>query len=58
MSDNRRHIVDFVSRHPICLEQILAKVAGDEAFYAAYARLVELVRGRVLGGGRFAAEKP
>jgi cyclopropane fatty-acyl-phospholipid synthase-like methyltransferase len=32
--------------------------AGDEAFYRAYARLVELVKGRVLGGGRFAAEKP
>ena len=32
--------------------------AGDEAFYRAYVRLVELVKNRVLGGGRFAAEKP
>ena len=32
--------------------------AGDEEFYAAYGKLVELVKGRVLGGGRFAAEKP
>jgi SAM-dependent methyltransferase len=32
--------------------------AGDEEFYSAYRKLVELVKGRVLGGGRFAAEKP
>jgi sarcosine/dimethylglycine N-methyltransferase len=32
--------------------------AGDEAFYTAYERLVALVHGRVLGGGRFAAERP
>jgi hypothetical protein len=32
--------------------------AGDEEFYAAYGKLVELVKARVLGGGRFAAEKP
>ena len=32
--------------------------AGDEAFYTAYERLVALVQGRVLGGGRFAAERP
>jgi ubiquinone/menaquinone biosynthesis C-methylase UbiE len=32
--------------------------AGDEAFYGAYGRLVELVKRRALGGGRFAAEKP
>jgi hypothetical protein len=31
--------------------------AGDEEFYAAYGKLVELVQARVLGGGRFAAEK-
>ena len=31
--------------------------AGDEAFYQAYVRLVALVRARVLGGGRFTAEK-
>jgi hypothetical protein len=31
--------------------------AGDEEFYAAYGKLVELVKARVLGGGRFAAEK-
>ena len=32
--------------------------AGDEEFYAAYGKLVGLVKARVLGGGRFAAEKP
>ncbi len=32
--------------------------AGDEEFYAAYGKLVELVKARVLGGGRFAAERP
>jgi hypothetical protein len=32
--------------------------AGDEEFYAAYGKLVELVKARVLGGGRFAAGKP
>jgi sarcosine/dimethylglycine N-methyltransferase len=32
--------------------------AGDEEFYSAYGKLVELVKGRVLGGGRFAAKKP
>jgi sarcosine/dimethylglycine N-methyltransferase len=32
--------------------------AGDEEFYAAYGKLVELMKARVLGGGRFAAEKP
>ena len=32
--------------------------AGDEAFFAAYGKLVELVKARVLGGGRFSAEKP
>ena len=32
--------------------------AGDEEFYAAYGKLVKLVKARVLGGGRFAAEKP
>ena len=32
--------------------------AGDEEFYEAYGKLVELVKGRVLGGGRFAADKP
>jgi hypothetical protein len=32
--------------------------AGDEEFYLAYGQLVELVKARVLGGGRFAAEKP
>ena len=32
--------------------------AGDEEFYAAYGKLVELVKARVLSGGRFAAEKP
>ena len=32
--------------------------AGDEAFYVAYGKLVELVKTRVLGGGRFSAEKP
>ena len=38
------------------LQQGLA--AGDEEFYAAYGKLVEVVKARVLGGGRFAAEKP
>jgi SAM-dependent methyltransferase len=32
--------------------------AGDEDFYGAYGKLVELVKARALGGGRFAAEKP
>jgi len=32
--------------------------AGDETFYRAYGRLVELVKARALGGARFAAEKP
>ena len=32
--------------------------AGDGEFYAAYGKLVESVKARVLGGGRFAAEKP
>jgi sarcosine/dimethylglycine N-methyltransferase len=32
--------------------------AGDEEFYLAYVKLVDLVQGRVLGGGRFVAEKP
>jgi sarcosine/dimethylglycine N-methyltransferase len=32
--------------------------AGDEEFYAAYGKLVELMKARVLGGGRFAAQKP
>ena len=31
--------------------------SGDAAFYRAYVQLVALVRGRVLGGGRFIAEK-
>jgi len=31
--------------------------SGDEEFYRSYARLVELVQARTLGGGRFAAEK-
>jgi ubiquinone/menaquinone biosynthesis C-methylase UbiE len=32
--------------------------AGDEEFYAAYGQLVELVKRRTLGGGRFTADKP
>jgi len=32
--------------------------SGDEAFYQSYARLVAHVKARVLGGGRFTAEKP
>jgi ubiquinone/menaquinone biosynthesis C-methylase UbiE len=35
----------------------LGTPSGDEAFYHSYARLVELVQQRILGGGRFAAEK-
>lgn len=31
--------------------------AGEEAFYRAYARLVDLVKAGVLGGGRFAARR-
>jgi sarcosine/dimethylglycine N-methyltransferase len=31
--------------------------SGDDEFYHSYARLVALVQGRTLGGGRFAAEK-
>ncbi len=32
--------------------------SGDEAFYQSYVRLVAHVKARVLGGGRFVAEKP
>ncbi|HWA14375.1 MAG TPA: methyltransferase domain-containing protein [Burkholderiales bacterium] len=32
--------------------------SGDEAFYRAYVRLVELVEARALGGARFTAVKP
>lgn len=32
--------------------------AGDEGFYSAYVRLVELVQAHVLGGARFTAHKP
>jgi hypothetical protein len=32
--------------------------AGHDAFYESYVRLVELVNDAVLGGGRFAGEKP
>jgi hypothetical protein len=32
--------------------------AGDEKFYEAYGKLVELVQKRVLGGARFVAVKP
>jgi len=35
----------------------LGTPCGDEAFYHSYARLVELVQQRTLGGGRFTAEK-
>jgi ubiquinone/menaquinone biosynthesis C-methylase UbiE len=35
----------------------LGTPSGDNAFYHSYARLVELVQQRTLGGGRFAAEK-
>jgi ubiquinone/menaquinone biosynthesis C-methylase UbiE len=32
--------------------------AGDEEFYSAYGKLVELVKAHVLGGSRIAAQKP
>lgn len=32
--------------------------AGHDAFYESYVRFVELVNGKVLGGGRFTGEKP
>lgn len=32
--------------------------AGDDAFYESYVRFVDLVNEAVLGGGRFAGEKP
>jgi len=35
----------------------LGTPSGDEDFYRSYARLVELVQQRTLGGARFAAEK-
>lgn len=35
----------------------LGTPSADEAFYRSYARLVELVKGRILGGARFTAEK-
>ncbi|MGD9536991.1 MAG: cyclopropane-fatty-acyl-phospholipid synthase family protein [Alphaproteobacteria bacterium] len=40
-------------------EETLARgmPAGDEAFYSAYVRLVELVQSRALGGARFTAVK-
>ena len=31
--------------------------AGEDAFYRAYARLVDLVKAGVIGGGRFAARR-
>jgi sarcosine/dimethylglycine N-methyltransferase len=66
-----RSLEDLTEEWDIVLEQRLAMYrqlrdetlrqglpAGDEAFYAAYSKLLELVKARVLGGGRFAAEKP
>jgi hypothetical protein len=35
----------------------LGMPCGDDAFYLSYARLVTLVKQRILGGGRFAAQK-
>lgn len=35
----------------------LGTPSGDEAFYRSYARMVALVQEKVLGGGRFTAEK-
>ena len=32
--------------------------AGDDAFYESYVRFVDLVNDAVLGGGRFAGQKP
>jgi sarcosine/dimethylglycine N-methyltransferase len=32
--------------------------AGHDAFYESYVRFVDLVNEAVLGGGRFAGEKP
>ena len=32
--------------------------AGHDAFYESYVRFVDLVNNAVLGGGRFAGEKP
>jgi hypothetical protein len=35
----------------------LGTPSGDQMFLRSYARLVELVQARTLGGGRFVAEK-
>jgi sarcosine/dimethylglycine N-methyltransferase len=35
----------------------LGTPSGDDAFYRSYARLVTLVKQRILGGGRFTAQK-
>ena len=35
----------------------LGTPSGDDAFYVSYARLVALVQQRILGGGRFTAQK-
>jgi ubiquinone/menaquinone biosynthesis C-methylase UbiE len=35
----------------------LGTPSGDDAFYLSYARLVALVKQRILGGGRFTAQK-
>ncbi len=32
--------------------------AGHDAFYESYVRFVDLVNDAILGGGRFAGEKP
>src|ERR1700720_2735253 len=34
----------------------LGTPSGDDAFYRSYARLVTLVKQRILGGGRFTAQ--
>jgi sarcosine/dimethylglycine N-methyltransferase len=34
------------------------KPSGDDSFYSAYVKLVDLVQSRALGGARFTAEKP
>jgi hypothetical protein len=38
--------------------QLAGTPAGDDAFYERYVRFVDLVNEAVLGGGRFAGEKP
>ena len=52
-------LADRLAMYRRLREETLARgmPAGDEAFYSAYVRLVELVQARALGGARFTAVK-